>query len=138
VRVTYTVDPHSGEVTGKDRVADKNIVDRAVNVGIAAHEGQLFGRINQAILLVTAMSLVLMSISATVMWWRRRPAHTLGAPQPAAPPRFSTLLPITILTLSVLLPLFGLSLIVIIAVDQLLLPRLPATERWLGLAQRAE
>jgi uncharacterized iron-regulated membrane protein len=138
LRVTYLVDPDKSEVTGKDRFADKNIVDRAVNVGIAAHEGQLFGRINQAILLVTAFSLVLMSISAIVMWWRRRPAHTLGAPASNARPHFSTMLLVTTLALSVVLPLFGLSLVVIIAADRLFLPRFPTVARWLGLARPAE
>jgi uncharacterized iron-regulated membrane protein len=45
---------------------------------------------------------------------------------------------VTILTLSVVLPLFGLPLIVILGADRLLLPRFPATGRWLGLARRAE
>lgn len=135
LRVSYSVDPGTGAVTGADNFANKNIVDKVVNVGIAAHEGQLFGRVNQAILLVTAVSLVLMSVSATVMWWRRRPPHTLGAPRLDARPRFSMLLFATIIALSVLLPLFGLSLLVVLAIDRALLRRLPAAERWFGIAQ---
>jgi len=138
LRVTYTVDPDSGVVTGADDFAAKNIVDKVVNIVIAAHEGQLFGRLNQAILLLNAACLMLMAISAAVMWWRRRPADRLGAPPPAAQPRFSALLAITIVALALLLPLFGLSLLLVLAIDRTLPRRLPAATRWLGLAPRED
>ena len=134
LRVTYTVDPKSGKVTGTNDFAKQNIVDKIVNVAVATHEGQLFGRINQAILLLTAISLLLVSISATVMWWRRRPADLLGAPPQGVPPRFSVWLVVVIAALALLLPLFGLSLVLVLAIDRALLPRLPAARRWLGLA----
>jgi len=134
LRVTYTVAPDSGAVTGTDDFADKNIVDKVVNVVIAAHEGQLFGRLNQAILLLNAACLMLVAISAAVMWWRRRPAGRLGAPPPAAQPRFSALLTAAIVALALLLPLFGLSLLLVLAIDRTLLRRFPAARSWLGLA----
>jgi uncharacterized iron-regulated membrane protein len=134
LRVTYTVDPVSGIVTGTDDFAGKNIVDKVVNVVIAAHEGQLFGRLNQAILLLNAACLMLMVISAAVMWWRRRPADVLGAPPPAARAQFSALLAIAIMMLALLLPLFGLSLLLVLTLNRTLLRRLPAARRWLGLA----
>jgi len=134
LRVTYTVDPETEEVTGTNDFAKQNIVDKAVNVAIATHEGQLFGRFNQAILLLTAVSLLLVSISAAVMWWRRRPAHALGAPPSVTPPRVSALLAVTIAALALLLPLFGLSLLLVLTIDRTLLSRLPAARRWLGLA----
>ncbi|HUN90889.1 MAG TPA: PepSY domain-containing protein [Burkholderiaceae bacterium] len=137
LRVTYTVDPETGAVTGTDDFARKNVVDRIVNVMIATHEGQWFGRLNQAILLLTAVGLVVVSSSAIVMWWRRRPAHTLGAPPTATSPRFSALLAVTVAMLTLLLPLFGLSLLLVLAVDRTLWRRIPAARRWLGLPSRA-
>jgi len=135
LRVMYAVEPDSGEVTASSGFADQNIVDKVVNVMVAMHEGQFFGRINQAILLLTAAGLLLVSISATVMWWRRRPPHTLGAPFPAARPNFSVLLTVSVAVLSLLLPLFGLSLLFVLALDRILLRRLPSTtQRWLGQA----
>ncbi len=137
LRVTYTVAPDSGAVTGTSGFAEQNIVDKVVNVAIATHEGQWFGRLNQAILLLTAAGLLLISVSAAVMWWRRRPADALGAPPPAARPRFSALLAAAIAALALLLPLFGLSLLLVMAIDRTLLPRFPAAQRWLGLAPNA-
>jgi uncharacterized iron-regulated membrane protein len=67
-RVTYTVSPETGEVTGTNTFANQNIVDKVVAITTAAHEGQLFGRCNQAILVPTAAALLLVAVSATVMW----------------------------------------------------------------------
>jgi uncharacterized iron-regulated membrane protein len=136
-RVIYTVDPETGSIVDTHDYYDQNIVDKIVGIVIATHEGQLFGRINQAILLFTAISLLIVSASAVVMWWRRRPADMLGAPPPSARPRFSALLAVSIVALAVMLPLFGLSLVVVLLVDRMLLPRLPATRRWLGLTPPA-
>jgi uncharacterized iron-regulated membrane protein len=136
LRVSYKVDPDSGAVIGTSNFGKQNIVDKVVNVAIATHEGQLFGRINQAILLFTAVGLLLVSASATVMWWDRRPTHTLGAPHATARPRFSLVLAGVVLGLSVLLPLFGLSLVLVLATEWLLLRRIPKAPLWLGLSER--
>lgn len=137
LRVTYAINPDTRKVTETEDFDRQNIVDRVVNVVVAAHEGQLFGRINQAILLLTAIGLVVLSASATVMWWRRRPADMLGAPRRAAQPRFSVMLAVGIAMLALLLPLFGLSLILVLAIERVLLPRIPSARRWLGLAPPA-
>ncbi len=100
---------------------------------IATHEGQLFGRLNQIILLLNAACLLLMAASAVVMWWSRRPADVLGAPPPAARPRFSALLALSIAGLTLLLPLFGLSLILVWLAERLILRRIPGARDWLGL-----
>ena len=131
-RVAYTISPNSGAVTGIKRFADDDAVNRAINVAIATHEGQLFGRPNQAILLLNAIGVLLVAISAAVMWWRRRPPHRLGAPPVRALPRFSPALMIGLGTLGVLLPEFGLSLVAVLAIDLLVWPLFPAAAKWLG------
>ena len=135
LRVTYLVDPTSGAVTGTRTFAQENIVDRIVNIAVATHEGQLFGRLNQAILLLTAASLLLVSTSAVVMWWRRRPAGRLGAPLPTSAPQSSALLAGAIAALALLLPLFGISLLIVLTIDRATVPHLPGVRRWLGLTR---
>ena len=135
-RITYAVSPGSGRVTGISDFAGQNIVDKVVGVTTATHEGQLFGRLNQALLLATAVCLLLVTISGTVMWWRRRPINMLGAPRAGAQPRFAPLLAAGIVALAVLLPLFGLSLVFVLMIDRALLPRLPNIQRWLGRTRR--
>lgn len=116
--------------------ADQNIVDKVINVAIATHEGHLFGRLNQAILLLNAIGVLLVSITAARMWWRRRPSGVLGAPPQGARPRFSALLLATVAALAVILRLFGVSLRLVLAVDRIFLQRVSAANRWLGLVPR--
>ena len=92
----------------------KPVLDRVIGVGIAAHEGQLFGIANQMLGLLTALGLIAMCVSAVVMWWRRRPDGALGVPAPRVtgftirPP-----LAILIVCLAILLPVLGASLLVL-------------------------
>ena len=58
------------------------MLDRMIGVGIAAHEGQLFGIANQLLGLVTALGLIAICVSAVVMWWRRRLGGAFGVPAP--------------------------------------------------------
>ena len=67
------LDARSGEVLRDQGFGEKTTIDRVIGVGIAAHEGQLFGLANQLLGLFTALGLITMCVSAVVMWWRRRP-----------------------------------------------------------------
>jgi uncharacterized iron-regulated membrane protein len=132
-RVTLRLDGASGRLLKREDFGQRNWVDQAVGVGVAAHEGQLFGWPNQLIGLFTATSLLTVSVSAGVLWWRRRPDGLLGAPIPVGRPRFSTGLLALVVVLGVLLPLFGASLVAVFLAERLVLRRLPAVSRWLGL-----
>ena len=132
-RETATIDGHSGALLSRQGFSGRDTLDRIVDVGVAAHEGQLFGWPNQLIGLLTAALLLLASVSAAIHWWRRRPSGVLGAPVPNARPRFAPLLVLTAVVLGMLLPLFGTSLLIVVAVERLVLIRLPRLSRWLGL-----
>jgi uncharacterized iron-regulated membrane protein len=76
-RAAVTVAP-DGRIVGRERFADKPVVDRVVAYGVAAHEGQLFGAANQAVNLLVALALLVMSSAACVLWLRRRPRWARG------------------------------------------------------------
>jgi uncharacterized iron-regulated membrane protein len=76
------LDARSGKILRDKGFGEKAAIDRVIGVGIAAHEGQLFGLTNQLLGLFTALGLITMCISAVVMWWRRRPEGSLGLPAP--------------------------------------------------------
>ncbi|MGV3486883.1 MAG: PepSY-associated TM helix domain-containing protein [Planctomycetaceae bacterium] len=133
LRVTMTVHGATGEVTSIQRFADRHWIDRLVGTGIALHEGQLFGWINQAVGLLTVLGLVTLSLTGLVLWWRRRDRGGLGTPQagPASPR--SPLLWVCIAALVIYLPLFGASLLLMLALEKLVLRRVALTREWLGL-----
>lgn len=133
LRVDLVLDGETGAVLKRTDFRQRHWIDRVVGYGVAAHEGQLFGWANQALGLFTASGLITLCISAVVLWLRRRPVDGLGAPAPASRPRFALGLAIIVAALGVYLPLFGLSLILVLLAEHLLLRRIPRVRRWLGL-----
>jgi uncharacterized iron-regulated membrane protein len=113
------IDAATGALLREPLFADKSVLDRAIHVGIAAHEGQLFGVPNQALGLFTASGLLTLCVSAVVMWWRRRPG-SLGIPAARAPGfRIHPALRVAILVLGVALPLLGASLVALWILDRI-------------------
>lgn len=134
-KVSY--DPATGAEVARSGFADKHVIDRAVNIGIAWHEGQLFGRINQLIGVATALALFALAVSGFLMWRRRKPEGALGAPPVARDPARLRGVAAIVLILAAFLPLLAASLILLWVVERLVLPRLPRAARWLGVAAGA-
>jgi uncharacterized iron-regulated membrane protein len=132
-RVNLTLNGETGQIVSRSDFHDKHLIDKIVSIGIAAHEGQLFGWPNQLIGLITAAGLVLISVSGLILWWQRREQGVLGAPKVLLDPRFSWGLITLIALFGVYLPLFGTSLIAVLLVEKLILRRIPGVRRWLGL-----
>lgn len=132
-RVSVDLDGMTGAVLYRQDFADRHIIDRAVGIGVAAHEGQLFGPFNQALGVLAALGLVLLSVSGAVMWWKRRPTGALGAPPALRFRGSAALMTGLLLVFALLLPVLGASLIIIGLLDLLLLRRLAGARRWLGL-----
>lgn len=132
-KVSY--DPETSIEVAREGFADKHVIDRVVNVGIAWHEGQLFGLANQLIGVATAMAMMTLSVSGFLMWRRRKPEDALGAPPlPRDPAQLKGVAAIVLL-LAAFLPLLAASLVLLWTVDRLVLPRLPRAARWLGVAR---
>ncbi len=132
-RVTLELDPKTGAVVHRSGFGDKGLIDKAVGVGVSIHEGQLFGWPNQALGLITAAGYLTLTISAVVLWWRRRPKGVLGAPQITGSGRLAPVVALTIVLMGLLLPVLGISLIAVLLVERTILTRIPAARLWLGL-----
>jgi len=130
-----TLNASNGEIKSRKNFADRPLLDRIIGYGVAIHEGQLFGWLNQLLGLLTALGLTLLSISAIVLWWRRRSIGTLGAPaknKKTAPYAFA--LVAAIVTLGIVLPFFGLTLLVVLFFERFIFRNIPSTRNFLGLA----
>jgi uncharacterized iron-regulated membrane protein len=135
LRSDVTLDGATGQVLSRVDFGQRQLVDRIVGVGVAAHEGHLFGWLNQLASLSTALGLIAVCTSAIVMWWRRRSPHALGAPQPMPDTVISAVIVGVIVGFALLLPLLGASLIAVLLAERLLLSRIPASRVWLGLRE---
>ncbi len=133
-RVELRFDAVTGNRSYLERFEDRPVVDRVVGIGVAAHEGQLFGLFNQLLGVVTALGLLTLCGSAVVMWWRRRPDGVLGAPPvPAVPAPVGRALVVLICVLGVLLPLLGAALVAVALLERLVLRSRRGLRSWLGL-----
>jgi uncharacterized iron-regulated membrane protein len=127
------LDPATGAISGRQNFNQQIWVDRWIGIGVAAHEGQLFGMANKLLGLFTTSGLIAISISALVLWLRRRPKGVLGAPANVL--RFRTTLPLILLivVLGLYLPAFGLSLLFVLITERFFLRRWTSARVWLGL-----
>lgn len=129
---TLHIDQYSGEVLADVRFAQYGLVPKAVELGIAVHEGKYFGLANQLLMFGACLLIILLAVSGVVMWWQRRPAGRLGAPaMPSNLPLWKGAVAV-IAVMGVLFPLVGISLLIVLAVDWLLVRRIPALRTAIG------
>jgi len=133
LRSDLKIDGMTGRVTDRVDFAERHWIDRLVGYGIALHEGAFFGIANQLLGTLTALLLVVLALSGTVLWWRRRPIGLLGAPIPLTRPRFGGVLIAAVVGLGLYLPMFGVTLIAMLAVERLVLRRIAPVRTWLAL-----
>lgn len=131
--LTVHVDQYSGEVVGTYGYEDYSALAKTVSQGIALHEGRRFGTINAIGTTLFCFAVIFLCISAPIMWWNRRgTASGVAAPRARLPIFGNWILLVAVAALGVFLPLFGLSLIVILAFDQLIIRRIPRLSRAFG------
>lgn len=111
------LDQYSGEVLFDAGYADFGVVGRMVEMGTSIHTGQQFGRFNQYLMLLACVAIVLLSVTAVVAWWKRRPRGRLGAPRYPVDYRIPRAILAIAVVVGVLLPLVGASLLLVLAID---------------------
>uniref|UniRef100_UPI0035CB0985 PepSY-associated TM helix domain-containing protein n=1 Tax=uncultured Sphingomonas sp. TaxID=158754 RepID=UPI0035CB0985 len=137
LRAELTLDGDTGRILTRHDFKSRPLVDRIVDYGVAAHEGQLFGLANQLLNMFVAIGLATLAISGSLLWWRRKPGDVLGAPPARNRPPVAIGFVVLLAVLGALLPVLGASMIVVLLAERLLLRRIPAARRWLGLRAAA-
>ncbi|KRF34111.1 hypothetical protein ASG94_15330 [Nocardioides sp. Soil805] len=135
---TVHVDRFGGEVVSTYGFDDYPVLARVVAQGIGLHEGRSFGGWSMAGATLMCLAIIFSCVSGPLMWWRRRPARagSMGAPRGRLPLRATPLLLVGLVALGILLPLFGLSVLVVLLLDQLVVRRVPALANWFDTVQR--
>jgi uncharacterized iron-regulated membrane protein len=96
--------------------ADYGWVGRATELGVQLHMGNYFGLANQIVMLIACLGIIALVLSGLVLWWRRRPRGSLGAPA-RAPDVPLAGIGVLLVIAGVAMPLLGASLIVLLAID---------------------
>ncbi len=116
---------HLDQYTGKPLVdlafKDYGPVGKGIEFGINVHMGQQWGRLNQLVMLATCLAIILSSVAAVMMWWKRRPAGRVGVPPYPAEARVYRALWVAAAALGAAFPVTGLAILLMLAVDCLLI-----------------
>lgn len=130
---TVHIDQYTGKILADVRYEDYSLVGKAMAVGIALHMGTL-GLWSVLANTVFCLSVLLLCVSGVVMWWKRRPS---GAGRLAAPPMPRDMplwqgAVLVGLAISLAFPLAGITLLTVVALDTLILSRIPRLKRILS------
>ncbi len=123
-----------GSIEKQSGFAEKKLLDRAIGIGIAAHEGYLFGWFNLVLGVLTCAGLILISVSGFILWRKRKPDSVLGAPPPM-PTRIGFAVVAITIGLAMFLPLLAISLVALLIMEFVLLRRISGISQWLGLSR---
>jgi uncharacterized iron-regulated membrane protein len=105
-RIVY-LDQYTGRVLGDVGFKDWGPAAKAIEWGIAVHQGQEYGPLNRYLMLAGCVAIVLLALSAATMWWKRRPQGALGVPPPPADPKAARGLIAIVAVMGVVYPLVG-------------------------------
>lgn len=111
------VEAASGRILQDARFCGFGVGARAIEWGIATHQGQEYGEVNRLMMLAGCLSIVLLAFTAPVLWWKRRVGGRLEAP-PRAFGRGTTLkVAAAMAAAGLFFPLTGLTILVAFAID---------------------
>ena len=114
------LDRYSGRVLADVAYADYGIAGKATEWGVVLHTGRQFGRINQLVMLAACLSIIVLSVTSVVMWWKRRPVGRLAAPPRAGSDRTARAALVVAVLLGLIYPLLGASMLVALLIDRLM------------------
>ena len=129
---TVHVDRYSGNILADVRYEDYSPFAKFMAVGIALHMGTM-GLWSVLANTVFCLAVIFLSVSAIVLWWKRRPA---GVSRLAAPPMPKDMplwqgAVLVGLAVSMAFPLAGLTLLAVLILDALILSRVPKLKQML-------
>ena len=111
------LDQYTGEILYDAGLSDLGTLGWAAEWGVSIHMGQAWGLANQLVLLLACVAMVVMSVAAGVMWWKRRPAGSLGTPRLPADWRIPRTLLLIAVAAGIFFPLVGLTLVVLAVIE---------------------
>lgn len=130
---TIHLDQYTGKKLADIGWLDYSLVAKGMAAGIALHQGDM-GWWNLVLNTLFCLAILLIAVSGIVMWWLRRPKQTFrlaAPPMPSNMPLWKGAVFIMLLV-SLAFPLVGITLLGVLALDLLLLSRIPALKHVFG------
>lgn len=129
---TVHVDQYSGKILADVRFEDYSLAGKAMAVGIALHMGTP-GLWSVLANTVVCLSVLFLCASSIVLWWKRRPVHAARLAAPPMPGELPLWQGAVLVGLAVAMafPMAGLAVLSVLALDLLVLSRLPKLRQYL-------
>jgi uncharacterized iron-regulated membrane protein len=127
------LDQYTAEPLGDYHYGQFGPIGQATDLGISIHEGREWGLWSQLLSFLGASAILVSVASAVVMWRKRRPVG-LGAPRRQPNRRIGVGVVVIAAALGLVFPLLGLSLLVVVALEFLVVRRVPRLARTFGAA----
>jgi uncharacterized iron-regulated membrane protein len=117
------VDQYSGSTLEAVRWRDISAAEKVAISAYAIHVGSIYGLPTKILAVLVCLMIVAMSVTGAAMWWVRRPRGNTGFPIKPAEVKPAKWVIAVICLLGVLMPAAGISMILILVGDWLLLYR---------------
>ena len=128
-------DEFTGKKLGQSTASEWGFLQRATEFGVQTHMGTQFGIWTR--LFMTAGCLVVMwNFTTALVMWNKRRRGTLGFPRRPAAPRIARPVGWAMLALGVIYPLWGTSVLLILAFDKYVVQRRPRLRAFFGMPPR--
>ncbi len=130
------VDQFSARTLGRSTSAEWGAVQQVTEFGVQTHMGTQFGLVSRIAMTLGCVLVIWSSFSALVMWWKRRRTG-LGFPRRPVDARISRAMIVVAVVLAVIYPLWGLSVLVVLGLDHLVIRRVGPLRRTFGMVDPA-
>ncbi|PQJ66607.1 PepSY-associated TM helix domain-containing protein [Photobacterium angustum] len=111
------IDQYSGKTIAEYSWDKVGILSHGRQIVMRIHQGELFGQANWFFMFGISVMTAILSLSALISYCLRKPKKSLGLPKVAEDKRVGLLLWGAIVLLGVVLPMFGISLLIILTVS---------------------
>jgi uncharacterized iron-regulated membrane protein len=127
---TLYLNQFTGRTITNATAEHEGALSRATSFGIAMHMGTQFGVLTRILATIACLGVIISALTGLLMWWHRRPSGRSGLPGPvsdttrANTPRGAVIaVSVAGVVLGVVFPVFGVSLLVVLAVEAVLAKR---------------
>lgn len=114
------IEASTGKVLQDVRYAQFGGGAKVIEWGIATHQGQEYGAANRWVMLAGCIGILLLVISAPVLWWKRRANGSLAMPPRRLDKAKGKAATATIVCLGILYPLTGATILAVLGLEILL------------------
>ncbi len=133
---TVYLDQFTGNKLAQSDTSSSGAIGQATELGVLTHMGTQFGVVDRIVMTAGTLLLLISIATSAVMWWIRRPHGGSGLPKRPMNPRLPAAMAVIGVVVAVVYPLWGVSALLVVALDRFVIRRARRLRRLFGLPPR--